>query len=195
MTQDDVLGKPAALTRAQQVAEAVLRVDQLGQHDVAEGEAEKAREAVVDFGHRERDQHLATICHGVAPNVCAVSTWRSLTPTMAPTVSENTNGTVAMKMNIIFWVSPIPNHKMVRGMSAAMGILRPNSASGAAAASTSATIPPAPRPGTPTRTASPNPPSTRCNVAATLCQQGTLAQQGGEAPQHFERAGQNRPAK
>src|SRR5439155_292265 len=55
---------------------------------------------------------------------------------MAATASEYTNGTHAMKMNITFWVSSIPNHRMVSGISAATGRLRPNRASGAPAAST-----------------------------------------------------------
>src|SRR2546428_3779135 len=46
--QDDVLGEPAPLARHQQVTEAVLCVDQLGEHDVAEREAEQMPQAVVD---------------------------------------------------------------------------------------------------------------------------------------------------
>ena len=57
--QDDVLGQAAPLAGHQQVAEAVLRVDQLGQHDVAERQAEQVPQAVVDVGQRERDEHLA----------------------------------------------------------------------------------------------------------------------------------------
>ena len=56
--QDDVLRQPASLARHQQVAQAVLRVDQLGEHDVAEGEAEEMPEAVVNVRNRERDEHL-----------------------------------------------------------------------------------------------------------------------------------------
>ena len=56
--QDDVLRQPAPLARHQQVAEPVLRVDQLGQHDVAERQAEQVAQAVVDVGQRQRHQHL-----------------------------------------------------------------------------------------------------------------------------------------
>src|SRR5439155_16558442 len=45
--QDDVLGEPAPLPGAEQIAEPVLRIDQLGQHDVAEREAEQTAEIVV----------------------------------------------------------------------------------------------------------------------------------------------------
>ena len=56
--QDDVLRQPAPLAGHQQVAEAVLRVDQLGEHDVAERQAEQVPQAVVDVGQRQRDEHL-----------------------------------------------------------------------------------------------------------------------------------------
>src|SRR5438034_3072570 len=56
--QDDVLGEPAPLARHQQVAEAVLRVDQLGEHDVAERQAEQVPQAVVDVRQGERHEHL-----------------------------------------------------------------------------------------------------------------------------------------
>ncbi len=41
------------------------------------------------------------------------------------------NATQAMKMNMIFWNSPIPNSESVRGITAATGILRPTIISGA----------------------------------------------------------------
>ena len=57
--QDDVLRQAAPLAGHQQIAEAVLGVDQLGQHDVAERQAEQVPQAVVDVGQRQRHQHLA----------------------------------------------------------------------------------------------------------------------------------------
>jgi len=56
--QDDVLGQSRRLACHQQVAEAVLGVDQLREHDVAERETEEVAEAVVEVRQRERDQHL-----------------------------------------------------------------------------------------------------------------------------------------
>ena len=55
-----------------------------------------------------------------------------------------------MKMNITFCVSSIPNQRMVSGISAATGRLRPNSASGAPAASTTRHEPARMPSGTPT---------------------------------------------
>ena len=70
-----MLGEAAALAGHQQVAEPVLRVDQLGEHDVAKGQAEEMPQAVVDVGHRQRDEHLADdLQRADAPSVCAVST-------------------------------------------------------------------------------------------------------------------------
>src|SRR5258706_6190441 len=57
--QDDVLGQSTTLARHQQVAETVLRVDQFGQHDVAERQAEEMPQAVVDVGQRERHEHFS----------------------------------------------------------------------------------------------------------------------------------------
>ena len=54
---------------------------------------------------------------------------------MARTTSEYTKGTQAMKMNITFCDSSMPNHRMVSGISAATGRFRPKSAIGAPAAS------------------------------------------------------------
>src|SRR4051794_5613229 len=56
--QNDVLRESATLTRHQQVAEAVLRVDQLGEHDVAKRQAEEMAQAAVDLRQRQRDEHL-----------------------------------------------------------------------------------------------------------------------------------------
>ena len=56
----------------------------------------------------------------------------------------------------------------MRGISAATGMLRPNSASGAKAASTTRYAPARMPRGTPTSTASANPASTRRSVAAML---------------------------
>ena len=109
-----------------------------------------------------------TIWDAVAPSVCAVSTYRSGTVAIAAAASEYTNGTHAMKMNITFCASSIPNHKIVSGISAATGRLRPNSASGAPAASTTRHDPAMTPSGTPTAAARPNPMSTRFRVAAML---------------------------
>src|SRR5919202_4482295 len=57
--QNNVLRQAAPLARHQQIAEAVLRVDQLGEHDVAERESEQMAEAAVDVGQRQGNQHLA----------------------------------------------------------------------------------------------------------------------------------------
>src|SRR5437016_6778926 len=51
--QNDVLGEPTPLAGAEQIAEPVLRIDQLGQHDVAEREAEQTAEIVVDTRQRQ----------------------------------------------------------------------------------------------------------------------------------------------
>jgi len=42
----------------------------------------------------------------------------------ASTVPENNERHVARKMNIVFWVSSMPNQRMVSGISAAIGMLR-----------------------------------------------------------------------
>ena len=134
--QDDVLGEAAPLAGHQQVAEAVLGVDQLGQHDVAERQAEQVPQAVVDVGQRERRPAPSARSAAARRPASARSRrsgrarWRS-----RDAASENTNGTQAMKMNITFCVSSIPNHRIVSGISAATGMLRPKSASGAPAAS------------------------------------------------------------
>ena len=73
-----------------------------------------------------------------------------------------------MKMNITFCVSSMPNHRIVSGISAATGRLRPNSASGAPAASITRHDPAAIPSGTPTSAARPKPIRTRFNVAAML---------------------------
>src|SRR5688572_1643530 len=56
--QDDVLRQSAPLTRHQQIAEAVLGVDQLGEHDVAERQAEEMPQTVVNVRQRQRDEDL-----------------------------------------------------------------------------------------------------------------------------------------
>src|SRR6478735_9341056 len=43
--QDDVLRQPAALAGHQQIAQPVLGVDQLGEHDVAEGQSKQMPQA------------------------------------------------------------------------------------------------------------------------------------------------------
>ena len=72
-------------------------------------------------------------------------------------------------MNITFCVSSMPNQRIVSGISAATGRLRPNSASGAPVASITRHEPAAIPSGTPIRIARPKPRSTRFNVAAMLC--------------------------
>ena len=68
----------------------------------------------------------------------------------ARTASKKTNGTVEMKMNIIFCVSSMPNHRMVSGMSTATGTLRANTDSGRVNASNSRYEPAIMPSGTPT---------------------------------------------
>ena len=72
-------------------------------------------------------------------------------------------------MNITFCVSSMPNQRMVSGISAATGRLRPKSASGAPDASMTRHDPATMPSGTPTRTARPKPIRTRFSVAAMLC--------------------------
>src|SRR5437899_1365644 len=56
--QDDVLGETAPLAGHQQVAEAVLRVDEFGEHDVPERETKEMPQAVEDVRQREADEHF-----------------------------------------------------------------------------------------------------------------------------------------
>ncbi len=69
-------------------------------------------------------------------------------------------------MNSTFWVSSMPNHSSVSGMRAATGRFRPNRANGAPPASNSRQLAARMPSGTPTRTARPNPITTRCIDAA-----------------------------
>ncbi len=71
-------------------------------------------------------------------------------------------------MNITFCVSSIPNQRIVSGISAATGRLRPNRASGAPAASNTRHAPATMPSGTPMLAASRKPRSTRLSVAAML---------------------------
>ena len=88
-------------------------------------------------------------------------------------------------MNITFCVSSIPNQRIVSGMSAATGKLRPKSASGAPAASMTRQAPAAIPSGTPMTAARPNPMSTRFNVAAMLCRSARSPQQARKASNHL----------
>ena len=111
---------------------------------------------------------------------------------MARTTSEYTKGTQAMKMNITFCDSSMPNHRMVSGISAATGRFRPKSAIGAPAASIArhdaATMPS----GTPTRIARPNPISTRLQRCGDALQQCPLVEQArGSCASTSRRARQN----
>ena len=87
---------------------------------------------------------------------------------MARAVSEMTNATQAMKMNITFCSSPMPKSEKVSGMSAATGMLRPNSVSGRKKALIRGKQPQSTPSGTPTRAASPNPSATRRRVVSRL---------------------------
>ena len=79
---------------------------------------------------------FVTTCRDDAPSVCAVSTYRSWTSITARAASKKTNGAVAMKMNIVFWDSSMPNQRIVSGMSTATGMLRAKIDSGPVNAST-----------------------------------------------------------
>jgi hypothetical protein len=73
-----------------------------------------------------------------------------------------------MKMNITFWVSSIPNQRMVKGISTATGMLRRNTEIGPVNASKMRYAPARTPSGTPTTIASPKPVMTRRSVAAVL---------------------------
>ena len=62
-----MLRQAAPLAGHQQVAEAVLGVDHLGEHDVAERQAEQEAQAVEDVGQRQRHQHLRHDLQRLAP--------------------------------------------------------------------------------------------------------------------------------
>ena len=98
----------------------------------------------------------------------AVSTYRCGTSSTADVVSPTTNATLATNKNMIFWNSPIPNRKNVKGISAATGMFRPNTLSGAMKARTggkqAATTPS----GTPTRPLNPKPRQTRPSVTSVF---------------------------
>ena len=83
-------------------------------------------------------------------------------------MSERTKATLAMKRNMTFWNSPIPKKKNVNGISAATGMLRPKTISGArnarSAGKQAARIPS----GTPTAADRPNPRQTRLSVTSVL---------------------------
>src|SRR4051794_24825779 len=88
-----------------------------------------------------------------------------------------------MKMNITFCVSSIPNHRMVSGMSAATGRLRPNSASGAPADSRTRHEPAAMPSGTPTSAA-------RATPAPPPPVFGAAPGAGGDAERHPDERGE-----
>ena len=104
------------------------------------------------------------ICSREAPSVSAVSTYRCGTSSTAAVVSLTTKATLAMKRNITFWNSPMPNRKNVRGMSAATGMLRPKTVSGARKALTAGKQAASTPSGTPTTAVSPKPKQTRISV-------------------------------
>src|SRR5215831_2008754 len=56
--REDMLGEATALARHEQIAQPMLRIHELGEHDIAEREAEQATQAVIDVRHRQRNEHL-----------------------------------------------------------------------------------------------------------------------------------------
>ena len=105
--------------------------DELGQHDVAERQAEQQPQRIEDARHRQRHQHL----QDDLPARCAERVGRvdvaAADVGNGRAVSIMTNATPAMKMNITFCISPMPKNANVSGISAAMGMLRPKTFSGA----------------------------------------------------------------
>ena len=79
-------------------------------------------------------------------------------------VSKVTKATVAMKMNITFCSSSVPNQMMVSGTTAAMGTLRKKTTSGAMKAPTRRKVPARMPRGRPTMMARPKPSSTRVRL-------------------------------
>ena len=76
--------------------------------------------------------------------------------------------TQAMKMNITFWNSPMPNRAKVKGMTAATGMLRPMITSGPKKALIRRKQPQTMPSGTPTPTAKANPSTTRLRLTSRL---------------------------
>ena len=76
--------------------------------------------------------------------------------------------TQAMKMNITFWNSPMPNRAKVKGMTAATGMLRPMITSGPKKALIRRKQPQTTPSGTPTATARANPSTTRLRLTSRL---------------------------
>ena len=93
---------PPSLRHLDDVSQAELRVDQLGQDDVAERQSEKQAQRVEDPGKSERDQDFEDQVLALAPSVWAVCTKRSSTSRMAAVVSKMTKPTHAMKMKKTF---------------------------------------------------------------------------------------------
>src|SRR5688500_1756811 len=56
--QNNVFGQTAALAGGEQIAESVLGIDQLGEHDVAERHAEQRTQALIDIRNGESDEHF-----------------------------------------------------------------------------------------------------------------------------------------
>ncbi len=84
---------------------------------------------------------------------------------MAVAESITTNATQAIKMNITFWNSPMPNSDKVSGITAATGMLRPPIIKGAKKAFTRRKQPQIMPKGMPTIAASPKPRVTRFKLA------------------------------
>jgi hypothetical protein len=96
-----------------------------------------------------------------------------------------------MKMNITFCASSIPNQRMVNGINAATGKLRPNSASGAPVR-----LEDAPRTGRdPERNADqnrqPEAKQDALQCGGDALNECPLVQQAAEAAEHFTRTGQH----
>ena len=108
------------------------------------------------------------ICRRDAPSVSAVSTYRCGTSSTAAVVSLTTKATLAMNRNITFWNSPMPNRKNVSGMSAATGMLRPKTVSGARNARTAGKQAASTPSGTPTTAVRPKPRQTLASVRTVL---------------------------
>ena len=112
----------------------------------------------------------------------------------ARVVSQTTNATQAMKMNMIFCSSPMPKSEKVKGISAATGMLRPNRVIGRKNACTLGKQPHSTPSGTPTSAARPNPERRRRSVVRQVARQGPVEPQGCESLRRF-RPGSTAPSK
>ena len=88
--------------------------------------------------------------------------------------------TQAMKMNITFWNSPMPNRAKVKGMTAATGMLRPMITSGPKKALIRRKQPQTTPSGTPTTTAKANPSTTPLEADQQIAGQLPIEPQAGK---------------